>query len=958
MNPLRQLSDAGQSIWLDYIRRGMTRGGELTALIERDGLKGMTSNPAIFEKAIAGSDDYADVLDDFIADRSLDPKAIYERLAIEDIQEAADAMRPVYDATKRHDGYVSLEVSPSLAHDTAGTIDEARRLWRAVARENLMIKVPGTPAGLPAIEQLLAEGINVNVTLIFSRKAYAEIAEVYVRGVEKLVERGGDPRKIASVASFFVSRIDSEVDRRLEVEAARHDDDAREARLALRGKIAVANAKVAYAAFEALVHSERWRALAAKGARPQRLLWASTGTKNPAYPDTLYVDELIGPDTVNTVPPATLDAFRDHGTVGPTLTLDLDDAEAQLAALAEVGVDLDDVTDVLLSDGVALFETAMDGLLGTIARLRRDKHGSRLSRMTASLPATLADDVGTELDAWDAREGTKRLWTHDASLWTGHGEDRWLGWLDVVDEQRQRPQIFVELADAVRRREFHHVLLLGMGGSSLFPDVLAKTFAGMAREGYPHLRIVDSTHPEQVRAAADSVNLERTLVVVSSKSGTTLEPHVLCSWFLHRMKEELGDDAGKNFLAITDPGSKLEQLAQEEGFFRVVHGVPEIGGRFSAFSAFGMVPAAIMGLHAPAFLDEAAPMVGACANTPARINPGVELGIILGVAARHGRDKLTIVASPGIAAVGAWLEQLVAESTGKNGQAIIPIDGEPLNTPDAYGDDRLFVHLRLQSAPHAAQDRKVAALEAAGHPVVRIDLDDTWALAQELFRWEVGTAVAGAVMGLHPFDQPDVEASKVETRAVTDLYERTGALPPETPLEVGDGLSLFTDPKNATALRDAAGGAADVTSLLAAHLRRIRPRDYFALLAYLPMTPAIEGVLQRVRARVNRVTRAATCLGFGPRFLHSTGQAYKGGPNRGVFLQITADTPEDLPIPDRRATFGVVLAAQARGDFQVLADRDRRALRVHLSATSTAGHAAALTAFEDAITRALAEVSA
>lgn len=953
MNPLRQLSNAGQSIWLDYIRRGMTQGGELAAMIERDGLRGMTSNPAIFEKAIGHSDDYGGVLDELIADRSLDPKAIYERLAIEDIQQAADAMRSVYDATGREDGYISLEVSPSLAHDTDGTIEEARRLWRAVGRDNLMIKVPGTPAGLPAIEALLAEGINVNVTLIFSCAAYRSIADTYVRGVERLIESGGDARKIASVASFFVSRIDTEVDRRIEAAAIAHPE-RRDALLALRGKIAVANAKVAYAAYEELVHSERWRALAAKGARPQRLLWASTGTKNPAYRDTLYVDELIGRDTVNTVPPATLDAFRDHGTVGPTLTLDLDDAEAAMARLAELGVDLDDVTDGLLAQGVVLFEDAMDALLGTIARLRRDKHGSRLSRMTASLPGRLGDAIGGALDEWDAKAGTKRLWTRDASLWTGDGEDRWLGWLDIVDEQRLRPHLFVEIADAVRQRGFSSVLLLGMGGSSLCPDVLARTFGASGREGFPRLSIVDSTDPGQVAAAEAAVDLASTLVVVSSKSGSTLEPHVLLGHFLARMKEIVGDRAGAHFLAITDPGSKLEQLAREEGFFRVVHGVPDIGGRFSAFSAFGMVPAAIMGLDAPALLDEAAPMVGACANTPARGNPGVELGIILGVCAVEGRDKLTLVASPRIAAVGAWLEQLVAESTGKNGQAIIPIDGEPLAEPSAYGSDRVFVHLRLASAPHAAQDRKVEALEAAGHPVVRIELDDAWALAQELFRWEVATAVAGAVMGLNPFDQPDVEASKIATRAMTDAYERAGELPAEAPLVQERGLAVFGDPLQAAALRRSAGEEAGAIDLLRAHLQRITDGDYFALLAYLPMNDANMDILQRIRARVHRATRAATCLGFGPRFLHSTGQAYKGGPNRGVFLQITADHAHDLPVPGLRASFGVIEAAQARGDLEVLVERGRRALRVHLGAD----HVAGLLALESMVEHALEGASA
>ncbi len=939
MNPLREISTAGQSIWLDYIRRGMTRSGELAAMIEADDLRGMTSNPAIFKQAIAGSDDYADVLGDLIGDRALSPQDIYERLAIVDIQEAADAMRPVYDKTEKKDGYVSFEVSPSLAHDAEGTIAEARRLWQAVARPNLMIKVPGTEAGLHAIETLLGEGINVNVTLIFSRADYARILEAFWRGAETWVAGGGNPRALASVASFFISRIDSEVDARIEAKARTLDDDrARVALEQLAGRIAIANAKLAYAHYEVEVRSDRAKALIAKGVRPQRLLWASTGTKNPSYSDVRYIDELIGPDTVNTAPPKTIDAFRDHGTVAPTLQLDVDDAEAHLAQLAEAGIDLDDVTDLLLADGVVLFEEAMDALLSTIADLRRTRVGSNIDPLDASLPADLQAAVDEAAATWDRTDGTKRLWSHDATLWTDQGEQAWLGWLDEVSHQRQQVDTLEAFAAEVAGRHFEHILLVGMGGSSLFPDVLARTFGHRQRKGAPRLSIVDTTDPRQVRAAREGVDLAKTLVVVSSKSGSTLEPSVLLEYLWAQAQTAIGDGAGSHFVAVTDPGSKLEALATERGFWKVFAGKPEIGGRFSALSNFGMVPAAAMGLDVRSFLDEAASMAGACADSPAVDNPGVRLGLILGAAAKRGRNKLTLFASPGIAAFGAWIEQLVAESTGKQGQAIVPVDGEPIMPPALYGRDRIFVHLRLASAPHAAQDRAVEVLRAAGHPVVQLQLDDDWCLAQELFRWEVATAVAGSVMQLNPFDQPDVEASKIETRAVTDKYEAGEPLPAPTVLARDGDLVLTTDAKNATALADdAASGALGVNALIETHLRRIGPRDYFALLAYVPMNDTTAAPLQDIRRMVAQSTGAATCLGFGPRFLHSTGQAYKGGPNEGVFLQVTAAPGQDLDVPGLRASFGVIEQAQAMGDFQVLVDRDRRAIRIHIEGDHVAG---------------------
>lgn len=958
MNPLQALAGQGQSIWLDYIRRGMTRSGELGTLVERDGLRGMTSNPAIFQKAItekaaSGSTDYDDVLGELVGSPELDAKQIFERLAVVDVREAADVLRSVYDATDALDGYVSLEVSPSLAFDADGTIEEARRLWEAVQRPNVMIKVPGTPPGLRAIEQLVSEGINVNVTLLFARQAYHDVALAYLAGLERRVAAGGDVSRVASVASFFVSRIDSEIDGRLDRLAKASKDSELHARVeALRGKAAVANAKLAYRIYQGLVASERWKALAARGARPQRLLWASTGTKDKRYSDVKYIEELCGPDTVNTTPPQTFDAFRDHGRVAPTLLQGIDEAPAVIERLAALGIDLDEVTALLLDQGVVLFEDAIDGLFGSIAELQRRHLGPRLDRTAHSLPDELQTALADATRAWDAAGNTARLWAKDPSLWSNTGEERWLAWLDVVDEQREHVDLLAGLRALVQSRGFTHVLLIGMGGSSLGPDVLAKVFAGHVPKGSPKLVIIDSTDPTQIAAVEASLPLPTTLVLVSSKSGSTLEPKVLMAHFLERMKQAVGaEQAGRSFVAITDPGSQLEAFAKQEGFLRVFAGVPEIGGRFSVFSSFGMVPATAMGMDATSFLDEAALMVDACRSEPAADNPGVQLGLVMGLAARRGRDKLTLVASPRIAPFGAWLEQLVAESTGKQGKAIIPLEGEPLQDPARYGSDRLFVYLRLRSTPHAAQDRAMAAIEAAGHAVVHIELPDVHALSQEMFRWEVATAVAGAVLEINPFDQPDVEAAKVVARQMMEAYERDGALPAEQAILREGGLSLFTDATNSAALQQAAGRDGSLVGLLRAHLRRISAGDYFALLAYLPMLPPHERAIAGMRARVLAQTGAATCVGFGPRFLHSTGQAYKGGPNSGVFLQITCEDAQDLPVPGQRYGFGVVKAAQARGDFEVLVSRQRRALRVHLGPDVAAG----LAALDSAISKALQE---
>ncbi len=568
--------------------------------------------------------------------------------------------------------------------------------------------------------------------------------------------------------------------------------------------------------------------------------------------------------------------------------------------------------------------------------------------LTYKLPDQLSAAVNANLEEWKAGNKVQRLWQKDASLWTSTDEASWLGWLEITAQQIANVGNFQRLAEEIKQAGFTDVLLLGMGGSSLCPEVLEKTYG--SGSGYPKLHVLDSTDPAQVKSFDSQINPAKTIFIVSSKSGSTLEPNIFKQYFFERTKQTVGaDKAGSHFIAITDPGSKMEQVAKADGFRHIFYGLPSIGGRYSALSDFGLVPASLIGVDLKKFLDRTAAMVEACKNPQPTNNPGVLLGAILGTAATKGRDKVTIITSPGISDLGAWLEQLLAESTGKQGHGIIPVDREALGAPSVYGNDRVFAYLRLEGSPDAAQDAKVAAIENAGQPVIRIAVTDTYDLGQEFFRWEIATAVAGSIIGINAFNQPDVEASKIVTRELTSAYEKTGSLPAESPVLEESGAKLFTDPKNAEALAKAAGGDRSLAGYLRAHLNRIKAGDYFALLAYIQMNDEHESKLQEIRHELRDKKRIATCLGFGPRFLHSTGQAYKGGPNSGVFLQITCDDAVDVQVPEQKYTFGVVKAAQARGDFQVLAQRDRRALRVHLGKDLKAGLAKLQAAIHQAL---------
>ncbi|UAJ10541.1 bifunctional transaldolase/phosoglucose isomerase [Polymorphobacter megasporae] len=914
MNRLKNLAATGQAVWLDFVDRRFLEKGDLRQLLATDGVTGVTTNPSIFEKAIGHGAAYDDEIKEFLGQTDASVTDVYESLAISDIRRAAADLRPVYDHLAGRDGYVSFEVSPYLALDTIATISEARRLWQTVGEPNLMIKVPGTTAGVPAIRQLIEDGININVTLLFDLVSYQAVAEAYLAGLEARVEKGEPIDKIASVASFFISRIDSVIDKAIDARVAAGDGEA-SALTAIRGKVAIASAKLAYAWHVNMIASARWQALAAHGAMPQRLLWASTGVKDVVFPDTLYIDALIGPETVNTMPPATMVAFRDHGTVQQTLVQGVDDARWIVAETARLKLDLNRVTDELVLDGVRQFADATDALLGAVAAKRVAVLDGRLNGMTAALPGLLADAVDKRLGEVRADAWSRRLWSGDATLWTGKDEGNWLGWFAAA---RGEQVDHAALADIQRLgRQFPDVVLLGMGGSSLGPEVLGRMFE-IEGKG-PHLHVLDTTDPGQIATVAAAIDPSRCLFIVSSKSGSTMEPDLLRAYFW-----KVSGSDGARFIAVTDPGSDLEQRATTDGFARIVRGDPAIGGRYSVMSAFGMVPAAAIGLDVGGIFAATAPMVIACgADVPPAANPGIRLGVILGEAALAGRNKLTIINSGSFEPFGSWLEQLIAESTGKQGRGILPVNMEPMGTLELYGNDRLFVHFQVQDADDLTLKAQLDTLVAAGQPLVRIMVADVGQIGQEFFRWEVATAIAGAIIGIDPFDQPDVEDAKIATRELIDAYEATGTLAAEEPIASTPDFDVFVAGNMQFAPADAA-------ALLKLFFTSLQPGGYVGFLAYIERDAINEAAIAAMRVAVRNAHLCATVAGFGPRFLHSTGQVYKGGPDGGTFLTITRDPEPDIAVPGRRATFGTVQLAQARGDMNVLAKRGRHVLRVHL----------------------------
>jgi transaldolase / glucose-6-phosphate isomerase len=911
---IRDFIAQGQSIWYDYLRRSFITSGDMQALIDK-GLRGVTSNPSIFEGAI-GSVDYDDELRDLVG-KDKPVEEIFETLMLGDVARAADLLRPVYDSLDGSDGYVSVEVSPKLAGDTDAMVEQARRLFYKLDRPNVMVRIPATDAGIRAARALVGEGINVNATLIFSVARYEAVAGAYIDGLEALAAGGGNLRKVASVASFFVSRVDTAVDRELEKAGEN----------GLRGRIAIANAKLAQAKFKEMLSTPRWERLKAMGARVQRPLWASTSTKNASYPDTLYVDSLIGPDTVDAVTPRTLRAVLDHGHVAPdTIEVGLDRAAADLERLSRAGIGLDAIAAKLEDEGVSASCRSLDAILAGISH-KRENLLSELHHESADLGPYQAV-VDASLKVMAADRIIHRIWAHDYSVWKPEPTEisNRLDWLHSPEMMLEHLPRFDDLVQDVRSAGYTQIVLLGMGGSSLAPDVFSKVFG--KRSGYPELTVLDSTDPDTVMAAFRRINLEETLFIVSSKSGGTVETLSLMKYFYAQVVGSVGHEkAGGHFIMITDPGSELGSVADKNGFRSKILNDPNIGGRYSVLSYDGLVPAALMGVDVAKLLGQAMSAASSCEpSVDPKDNPGAWLGAILGELAKKGRDKVTFAISPQIESFGNWVEQLIAESTGKEGKGILPVTRERIGAPETYGDDRLFVSLQLDGEADALDEEALSKLRAAGHPVVHLRVHDVYELGRQFFLWEMATAVAGYIIGVNPFDQPNVESAKVLARKMIADYEVKHRLPSLTPALTTEGVTVYGDAEGATP-----------AAMLTNFLTEAKPGAYIAIQAYVRPTDLTDQALLELRKWLMGSFKLATTVGYGPRFLHSTGQLHKGDAGRGFFVQITSDDKVDLPIPDElgssksSVSFGILKEAEALGDRQALLDLGRRVIRIHMT---------------------------
>ncbi|MBI5888507.1 MAG: bifunctional transaldolase/phosoglucose isomerase [Deltaproteobacteria bacterium] len=928
MNPLIELKNFGQSIWFDNIRRSLLTSGELRRMMDEYGVTGVTSNPTIFEKAVSAGTEYDGDIARLVKN-GLTEHEILSELTAADIRLAADILLPVYKASGATDGFVSIEVRPSLARDAGATIEEARRLHLLAGRENVMVKVPATAEGVAAIEELVYEGYNINVTLLFSVKRYEETANAYVRALERRAKEGKPLDRIFGVASFFVSRVDTLVDAIIEEKAkTAAANESRPGLNALIGKAAIANAKCAGVKYRGIFEDRRFKSLVKKGARPQRLLWGSTGTKSPVYSDVKYVEGLVGRDTINTMPLQTITAFHDHGKVAPTLTQGLDEAQGIISALASCDIDYDIITSRLEDEGLKAFADSYDLLAGRIAAKIKEIAKGRGAPRVDYIISGFEERVLSEVKRLEAMDFARRLWEKDASLWKTGPDGRAaiknaLGWLALPKMMSAHIDEINSFADEVRSG-FNFAVLLGMGGSSLAPLMLGEIFGKSG--GYPRLIVLDSTDPDAIRAVEKAVLPAKTLFIVSSKSGSTIEPLSLFEYFYARLRQTAGDDAGKNFVAITDPGSMLEGFSRKYGFMRLFLNPPDIGGRFSALSFFGLVPAAAAGVDIRKLLYHAERMDAATNPSVLVIeNPGLKLGAALAAFCREGRDKLTFILPDALSAFGLWLEQLIAESTGKEGRGIVPVAGETLGLKGSYGADRVFAHIGI-GGEDSLIDRKLDALAKAGHPVIRFHLSDLHELGGEFLRWEIATAAAGSLIAINPFNQPDVELAKKLARARLEKKTKKGARLIRTPGGAefkGAGFDLYIGKSAFKRMKERKKPA--LKAALKKFFSLPRDGDYFAVLAYCSTQDArLRKALGGLQKAIRDLTGRAVQFGFGPRYLHSTGQLHKGGADNGVFLIFTHDNKDAIPLPESRFSFGELIASQAAGDIDALESTGRR----------------------------------
>lgn len=930
MNKLIELLENGQSYWLDNLTRGKITSGELKMRVEEQGLRGITSNPSIFNKAITSGTDYDAQITKLVKEGK-NPSQIYDALTIKDVQDACDILYPVFEKSGGMDGFVSLEVPPYLARDTEGTMKEVRRLSKAVDKKNCLIKIPGTKEGVPAIQQMLFEGININITLLFSVEGYDAVAQAYINAIKLRLKEGKSIDKIISVASVFISRIDVLTDQLLDQYIIPNTENKNiHSTHLLTGRAGIATARICYQQYKEMFCDEEWKKLEKQGAHVQRLLWASTSNKDPLADDLRYVESLIGKDTINTLPDKTIKDFANHGIIKKdAIEQDLDSAYSLYGELNKIGVDISFITQQLENDGIQSFLKDYNKLLINLADKRLKILGDDVSTQQIS-SGKFDAQVKAAYTSIDERQVARLLFNKDPHLWKKDPEQiqsisERMGWLSLADHSRKNSEMIITFVDSVIKEGYTDAVVLGMGGSSLCSEVTRQTFDTV--DGYLQLLVLDNTDPEAILAIESKINLEKTVFIVASKSGSTEETLCFFHYFYQQLINKKYANPGKNFIAITDDDTPLVKLAKEFKFRAVFINPPYLGGRYSVLSDFGLVPMALMGIDIKAVLESTRQMENSCDSVPTISNPAVSLGVALGIYQKNGRDKVTFILSSSISSFGYWVEQLIAESTGKEGKGLIPIHGETIGTPENYGNDRVFIHMYIPSDNNKADEKKIKALEEAGHPIVRIKMSNKMAIGGEYYRWEVAVATSGVVMSINPFDQPNVEESKKNTNDLLEAWSKEGDFKIAEPLLKIDNMAIYGGKETHILSLNKYKSLVDIINGFTA---MANPNDYIALLPYFMMTDSRMRLLHEWRQALRDKLTVATTLLTGPRYLHSTGQLHKGGPNSGLYIILIGEETPNLDIPSEKFGFATLHEAQALGDFRSLDNKGRRVIRINL----------------------------
>ncbi|MDD5217067.1 MAG: bifunctional transaldolase/phosoglucose isomerase [Candidatus Omnitrophica bacterium] len=925
-----EMKEAGQSPWLDFIDRDLFQTGELKSLIER-GVLGVTSNPTIFEKAITrqGSGYEKDILK--MIRQGFSTFEIYDALTVTDIQKACDCFLPLFAQSDGEHGFVSLEVNPGLAFDEEGTVVEAKRLFKLVNRPNVMIKVPATAEGIPAIRRLIAEGVNVNITIIYSVEQYRQVAQAYLEGLNARLKAKGDIHKVHSVASVFVSRIDVVVDKKLnELADAANDPAQKSEYLSLCGKASVGNSKIIFQEFKNVIQSEEFMKLKAAGAWTQKLLWGSTSVKNPSYPDLIYVENMVGRDTVNTMTKATLESLMDHGRIEPdTVEKNIEETRQYFAKLLSLGIDIHQVCEHLKLVMAQQFCDSFDAIMARLERIRFERQAKKSAKsfdfkVQAGLPDS--DDFKMKLLEMESNATVDRFFKKDPSLWKSTPDHQKvilnrLGWLKSPEWVLGKLYEMDMLYDEIRKEKIRDVVLLGMGGSSLAPEVLRDIFK-KARAKSPRLSILDTTDPETILDLERSVNLKSTLFIVASKSGSTVETTSQFKYFYHQLQKKYAKAkygaaklVGRHFVAITDAGSWLENRARELQFRKVFVNPSDIGGRYSALSFFGLLPAALIGIDLRPILKQTLDLIKlSMTEKTLSKNPAIYLGALMGAWANRGQNKLNFWISPSLSPIAAWLEQLIAESTGKEGKGILPVTYEDMSGPDVYGKDHVFVWMRQKSdVLNQKAKERCKEIKKAGFPVVEMVWPDIHAIGSEFLRLEIATSIASAVMGINPFDEPNVKESKDLTNKILDTLKQTGKLENPSGLLSFNGKSFISN-----------GKPMDGEPLFREFFAKLgkTPEGYIVFLAYTPRAPEISKEIQKMRNSLREHYKVPVLIGFGPRYLHSIGQLYKGGDRKGLFIEFLMQDKKNAAVPETHYSFSQLKRAQALGDYEALKQKN------------------------------------